>query len=205
LISVYPHLLEFFQRHGHANIPLGSAEGRQCATLRRLAVQQKLSPQELDFLEQSVNFRFHSLEDVYGYANFEEMLQKLVAYEAIHHDNYQVPKKYSPDPEFGAWVTGLRRLGPERVQPQHAATLNEIGFSWISKRKCGSKFMQFYRSILERLEDVDDAERREEILQMDNEVQKWLQAQREARKRGTLSETRAGYLTNLFGKDWMKE
>jgi hypothetical protein len=37
----------------------------------------------------------------------------------------------------------------------------------------------------------------------ESEVQQWIQAQREAVKRGTLSETRQHYMESVAGVDWL--
>ena len=75
---VYPALVEFFQEYGHADIPLKSIAGKQCKTLRRLATQGKLTEDETALLT-SLHFRFNSLEQVYEEADFDELLQRLLA------------------------------------------------------------------------------------------------------------------------------
>ena len=230
LAQVYPYLLQWRDEYGHPNIPLGTPQGRMCQTLRRLQIQQKLTDDEVKLL-QDIGFRFASLEDVYHEFDFDVMLEKLVAYEQREQNNYQIPKKYAPDPELGAWVTGIRRVmaaqnrnknddqqlqTPQQqhqgvVDPHHIQRLDAIGFSWISERKCGSKFMSQYRELVTQLNNVDAAEeeeestmKRDEILQQEK-VQTWIAAQREARRRGGLSDTRFHYMQQLLGDDWMDE
>ena len=199
LKQLYPKLLEHKVQYGHPNIPLGSSEGRQCDTLRRLHIQQKLSPAEEELLTE-MGFRFHSLEDVYGKVDFDELFQRLEDYEKEYKTGYQVPKKFVTDPELGAWVTGIRRLGPAKLDANHTRRLNEIGFAWKSNRKCGSKFMMQYRIYRERLEKEEGGS--VEALLQDDEVINWLTAQKRAKERGALSETRTQYLDQLFGTGW---
>jgi len=199
LENIIPKLLEHRDLYGHPNIALGTSEGRQCQTLRRLHIQQKLSQDEIEWLEQ-IGFRFNSLEDVYFEADFDDLFQKLKDYERIHQNRYQVPKKYNEDPELGAWVTGIRRLGTDRVHPKHKEMLDSIDFTWISLRQCGSKFMKKYRDLVARAQQTNAGP--EELLQ-DESVISWLTAQRQARKRGTLSDTRMDYMNQLFGEGWM--
>ncbi|KAI2509392.1 hypothetical protein MHU86_5025 [Fragilaria crotonensis] len=220
LKQVYPSLLQWREEYGHPNIPLGTPEGRMCQTLRRLQIQQKLTDTEIQLLH-DIDFRFSSLEDVYHELDFNVMLTKLIAYEQQEQNQYQVPKKYAPDPELGAWVTGIRRVYAANknlqqgvVDPHHMERLDAIGFTWISERKCGSKFMSQYRELVSQLDAAAAAAsaaddevltmKRDEILKQEK-VQTWIAAQRDARRRGGLSDTRFHYMQQLLGDDWMDE
>jgi hypothetical protein len=197
LKQVYPELLEYKQKYGHPNIPLGSSPGRQCQTLRRLHIQNKLSEKEVEWLN-SLGFTFHSLEDVYRYADFDVLFDRLMAYEGAHPEsNFQVPKKCAADPELGAWVTGIRRLGKDGVNPAHERRLEAVGFAWKSDRKCGSKFMAQYREFVQRV-DVEGVE----AVMAESKTVEWIQAQQEVLKRGGLSQTRVHYMGGVFGDCW---
>lgn len=195
LRQVYPALVAFKQRFGHVNIPLGSTDGRKCETLRRLQVQGKLSDADVAALD-ALRFRWHSLEDVYRTVNFSDLYTRLLRYGIDNGGNLSVPKKYAPDPELGAWVTGVRRVGRDDVDARHVEMLDEIGFEWESPRKCGSSFMKRYREIRQLKDDGID------ILD-DDKVQGWVRAQQEAAKRGALSETRMHYMEQLL-PGWME-
>jgi hypothetical protein len=194
--QVYPALLSHKEVYGHPNIPLGSKEGKQCETLRRLHIQGKLSDDLVDLLTK-LGFRWHSLEDVYETCNFDDLYQRLIEY-SKETGNLSPPKKFPADPELGAWVTGIRRLGHDKVLPAHAERLNAIGFEWTSPRKCGSAFMEQYREIQARLTDGEA-----DIWDSDVRVQRWVKAQQEACARGALTETRKHYMATLLGEDWM--
>ena len=198
LQQVYPALLQWKQRYGHPNIPLGSTEGKFCKTLRRLHTQNKLSPEDVDWLNQ-LGFAWHSLEDVYREGNFDELYHRLITYEATHpdHAQYQIPKKCPEDPELGAWVTGIRRLGRDGINPIHERKLDAIGFTWKSQRQCGSKFMEQYRSLSEQIDQVG----LNKVLK-DPKTIAFIQAQQEALRRGSLSQTRVHYMEQLFGESW---
>lgn len=190
LMNLYPKMIEYMSEYGHPNIPL--PEGKGLDTLRRLHIQGKLSESEITVLG-DIGFRFHSLEDVYDYADFNEMFDKLMKYRDEHGD-VSPPKKYKYDPELGAWVTGIRRRGPENVQSIHRDRLDAIDFEWTSPRQCGSSFMMQYRSIIERQQQQEETE---SILR-DESVRKWIRAIQNA----NLSETRQHYMETLLGKDW---
>jgi hypothetical protein len=198
LKQVYPSLVAHMKEYGNPNIPLGNSEGRQCETLRRLQTQQKLTKDEVSLL-QEMGFRFDSLEDIYHKVDFDEMMQRLLSYKDEYEaEGFQIPKKFARDPELGAFVTGLRRLGPTGVDPAHAKILEEIGFVWKSNRQCGSAFMKQWRAIRDRVQAEG-----KDVLE-EAEVLTWVQAQRDAHSRGGLSETRGHYMAQLFGADWLE-
>lgn len=212
LRQVYPKLLEQLSEFGNPNIPLGTSDGRQCETLRRLAIQQKLTSTEVEALD-TIGFRWHSLEDVYYTAEFDKLFQRLLDYQAMIQKKIKEgtedanvslfpPKKYAKDPELGAWVTGLRRVGRDGVTPEHLEALEKINFAWVSQRACGSKFMQQYRALCERLEKSADNDGSSKEVWKDEAVQQWIKAQRDAASRNGLSETRQHYMETLLGKDW---
>lgn len=199
LKQAYFQLLDWKQIYGHPNIPLTNNGGKACQVLRRLRVQNKLLVEEVEWLD-SIGFNFHSYEDMYTASDFGEMFDRLVLYESNHPgNNFQVPKKCEEDPELGAWVTGIRRLGKDGVNPEHERRLCEINFAWKSERKCGSKFMIQYRDYVQQAEQVG----RDKILQ-NHETILWIQAQQRALKRGSLSQTRVTYMETLFGENWQE-
>lgn len=197
LQQVYPEILKYKDEYGHPNIPLGSKAGRQCQTLRRLHIQDKLTAEEVEWLN-ALGFTWHSLEEVYKYADFDEVFDRMMDYEARHPEsNFQIPKKCKEDPELGAWVTGIRRLGKDGVNPDHERRLDAVGFAWKSNRKCGSKFMEQYRIFTKRV----DEEGLDAVMSEEGTVN-WIKAQQEALKRGKLSQTRVHYMGQLFGECW---
>lgn len=202
LAQVYPSLVAHKAKFGNPNIPLGSSDGKKCKTLRRLHFQNKLSEEETALLTE-LGFVFHSFEDVYYECDFDEMMGKLADYRD-EFDTYQIPKKYEPDPELGAWVTMLRRLRRTNDVPQlQIDKLDAIGFEWISTRKCGSSFMAKYRDVLSYLSKVVEAGGDvRELVHEDTDIMKWINAQRLAYENGNLSESRADYMDDLPGIDW---
>jgi hypothetical protein len=179
---------------------LSSNTGRMCSTIRRLYFRNKLTEEEVSLLE-NLGFSFLCFDNIYFEANFDAMLQRLLQYEEEHKNNYQVPKKYPFDVQLGAWVTNLRRLGPNSIDisPEHKKVLNQIHFSWTSKRRCGSSFMTNLRQVRSALDncsgvsgDVVDVNQC-----LSHDLRTWLVAQREARAKGNLNEMRVNYIEEL--------
>lgn len=202
LTQVYPALVAHKAKFGNPNIPLGSTDGKRCKTLRRLHFQNKLTEAEAALLTE-MGFVFHSFEDVYHECDFDEMLGKLMNYH-LKFDTYQIPKKYEPDPELGAWVTMLRRLNNANDLPAiQIEKLDSIGFEWVSTRKCGSSFMKRYREVFAYLAKIVEAGGDvSELVHEDADVMKWVNAQRLAYENGNLSESRGEYMDDLPGIDW---
>lgn len=203
LKRAYPKILNHMETYGNPNIPLGSKEGNYCKTLRRMAFQNTLLPEEVDLLTE-LGFRWNDFEDVYDEADFDDCLDRLIRYEEENKTGYQIPKKYKPDPELGAWVTMIRRKGRDIIEPERRDKLDAINFAWVSTRKCGSAFQVTYRSLLEQLKalpSTDDAEAVETILK-EEKIDKWFKAQVASFRAGTLSDARCAYMDQLPGFDW---
>lgn len=196
LQQVYPRLLEHIEENRNPNIPLGSSAGRQCETLRRLQIQNKLTADEVELLT-DLGFRWHNLEDFYKVADFDEIFDRLLSYRDAHEGDVSPPKKYAADAELGAWVTGLRRTGREAVDSDHRERLDSIGFQWVSQRQCGSSFMKQYRAILQQLETTDPS-----VVWADELNCKWARAQQAAVERKDMSETRQHFMEQILGSDW---
>uniref|UniRef100_A0A7S3LCQ6 Helicase-associated domain-containing protein n=1 Tax=Amphora coffeiformis TaxID=265554 RepID=A0A7S3LCQ6_9STRA len=127
LRQVYPNMIKHMEEYGNPNIPLGSSDGRHCETLRRLNTQNKLTEHETELLA-DLGFRWHNLEEVYKVSDFGELYQRLLQYRQENDGDVSPPKKYPKDPELDAWVAGLRRRGPDQVDPVHRVKLDEIEF-----------------------------------------------------------------------------
>ena len=79
--------------------------------------------------------------------------------------------------------------------------MNEIKFEWTSTRKCGSSFMMRYREVAERLQDASSKNQVFQILEEDDQLRKWLYAQKCAFENGKLSDSRVQYMDDLC-VDW---
>ena len=105
----------------------------------------------------------------------------------------------------------IRRIGRDMIEPSQREKLDEINFSWVSTRKCGSSFMTNYRPLKEKLYaccDIKDGipivvdEAGVEQVLADEKVKKWIKAIKDANSKGILSETRCEFMDQLPGFDW---
>lgn len=85
--QLYPKMIQHIQEFGNPNIPLGSSEGRQCETLRRLHVQKKLTDAEV-YLLTELGFCWHDFEDVYKTVDFDELFTRLLDYRDAHDGDF---------------------------------------------------------------------------------------------------------------------
>lgn len=198
LRNVYPALIDNIREYGHCDIPLGNNDGKNCKTLRRLHFSKKLAKEDSDLLK-SLGFRFASFDDIIAEADFDDCFGRLIEHERQHKTGYQIPKKCKEDPELGAWVTGLRRLGPDGVAAEHREQLDSVGFAWISSRKCGSSFMKNFRPVRDALLGDDGGL---ETVLANAEMLKWLRSIAKTYQKGNLVQERVEYMDQLIGLDW---
>jgi len=210
LRQVLPSMLEYRRRFGHPNVPLGNRSGRLCQHLRQLKRQNKLCQADVALLD-GLKFRWStSLEDAYEMYDFDDMVRRLERYALDHDGDASPPKKYDADPELGAWTASVRRRGKQQIAEElsslddgatRVARLDATNFNWnaTTGKKCGSKFMKQYREILSRLDEAD-GDGGEDGVWADPEVRKFVRAQQEAARRGTLSETRTYYMEQLVSR-----
>jgi len=168
-----------------------------------MAFQNLLTEGEVELLE-GLGFRWTPFEDVYEEADFDDCLERLVRYEEEFKTGYQIAKKYKPDPELGAWVTIIRRIGRDKISPHHRSKLDSIDFAWVSTRKCGSGFMLTYQHLLAQLSSLGESASSEEVdaCWKEERVVKWWKGVSRSYRAGSMSDGRMGYLDALPGGDW---
>mmetsp|Transcript_89607 Transcript_89607/g.159080 ORF Transcript_89607/g.159080 Transcript_89607/m.159080 type:complete len:262 (+) Transcript_89607:62-847(+) len=194
-------LAAFKDRLGHVDVPLGSATGsklvpnglgRWVYTQRKRKIDGKMQAAEEAALT-ALGFRWKlDPEEL----DFEEMVERLVAYRQKHGDTL-VPKKCEADPLLGAWVAAMRRKadpllngGETALDAGQRERLETVGFSWEPARRCGSNFMTGFRAW---------ADAKQAGMPVPDEA--WCELQREARRQGKLSEQRIAYL-DKFEFEW---
>lgn len=166
-------LAAFRALHGHADPPLNCGPlSRWVKTQRRLYDAGKLSAAEIAALSACGLEWQTGPEDL----DFAAMVERLCEYRSANGDSL-VPKKYVPDPPLGRWVAWCRRRRLLLTEEERRS-LDEAGFSWEPKRKCGSQFAVGLRAYMAAVEAGAEPDAQ------------WSRAQREARSKGALSATR---------------
>ena len=125
---MFERLVKFEREHSHCNVPKKYEPdpqlGTWVSTQRGLNRRGKLSRERIDQLEK-IGFAWNRDEFFW-----EEMFERLVKFER-EHSHCNVPAKYEPDPQLGAWVStqrGLTRRG--KLSQKHVDRLHTLTFSW---------------------------------------------------------------------------
>mmetsp|Transcript_13553 Transcript_13553/g.30355 ORF Transcript_13553/g.30355 Transcript_13553/m.30355 type:complete len:148 (-) Transcript_13553:265-708(-) len=109
-------------------------------------------------------------------------------------------KKYAPDPVLGLWVSEQRTAKRERrLNQDQVQELEKIGFSWQPQNSCGSAFMIGLRKLEEFRDTFNHVNVPSDF--EDEDLVKYVAAQRLAKAKGKLSDKRIGYLDGM-GFDW---
>lgn len=195
LAETLPYMIDFFKEYGHSNVPLGNVHGKRCSTLRRLHHAGSLSPTDHAILTE-LKFQFEPFTFDPETVDFASLLGRLLEYNDCTGANFQIPKKYAPDPQLGAFVAYIRRLGPDGVDPSWAEALASVKFVWKSTRKCGSSFMVNWRRVAEKYEKRSVVENVEEIT-VDEKDLRWFRSQADLFLLGKLKEERVKYMDQL--------
>lgn len=186
---MYRELQTYAVEWGTADAPLGNELGRWCQAQRKQFSHGKLSQERVTALE-ALGFSWASPsmpEDVL--TDFDERCVELVAYRDEFGDA-QVPKKFQKNPALGGWVAAVRRRGREAFDDERRERLSEVGFEWVSTRKCGSRFMKGFRELRAYYDKYGHTD-------AEGELGVWCEAQRGAAAKGLLSEERLDYLRSI--------
>lgn len=187
--EMYSELQTYAVEWGTADAPLGNELGRWCQNQRKQYSHGKLPAERVAALD-SLGFSWASPsmpEDVL--TDFDTRCIELEMYREEWGD-CQVPKKYQRNPALGGWVAAVRRRGADAFDDVRRARLEEVGFEWVSTRKCGSKFMKGFRELRDFYEEHGHT-------RPDGDLGTWCDAQRGAAAKGLLSEERLDYLRSL--------
>jgi len=197
--AMFGRLVEYEGEWGSADAVLGTELGRWCTTQRRLRATGALAAGKAQRLEE-LGLSWESPTDILPTeSDWADMCRRLATYRAETGDA-QVPKKLKTDPELGGWVAAVRRQGPEVLSVEERAAAEAAGFEWVSTRKCGSSFMKEYRSLVDFHEEHGHCAV-ERLRETDDDLVRWSEAQRGARRKGMLVEERVDYL-NAIGFEW---
>ncbi|MBI3880832.1 MAG: Helicase associated domain protein [Verrucomicrobia bacterium] len=208
--TYYLALLEYRKRFGNCRVPQSWNEDRKLATWvstqRNKYLHGKVSRERIAMLEK-IGFEWTT-----GLASWDERFAELCAFkERFGHTRVKV--KWSENPLLGAWVVSQRykhrrkELGEEYVQ-----RLNAIGFDWDGRtaasraeRKPADPDKQ-WRATFDLFRTYAATHGAAVIHVVDEGTKKlnrWMLHQRQAKKRGQLSDARISAL-NEIGFVWQK-
>jgi len=197
--AMFERLVEYKGKWGSADAVLGTELGRWCTTQRRLRANGVLENGKVQRLEE-LGLSWDSPAHIQpAESDWAEMCGRLAAYRAEYGDG-QVPKKFKKDPELGGWVAAVRRRGPEVLDPEKSAAVEAAGFEWVSTRKCGSAYMKSLRE-LQDFQKMHGHCAVERLREPSDDLVRWCEAQRSARRKGKLSDERTEYLAAI-GFEW---
>jgi len=206
--TYYLALLDYRNRFGNCFVPLNWKENKKLArwvsSQRVDYVRNKLSSERIALLEK-IGFEWTG-----GVATWDERFAELCAYkERFGHT--LVPVKWKENPLLGGWVSAQRYKGNQgKLNKEFETRLNSIGFVWkvpriakpaeVSTSKLEEQWLEMFGRFKEyaavhgvsRVEVVDDETRK---------LNRWMLGQRQARKRGKLTEARIRALEEI-GFEW---
>ena len=199
-------LKAYADKWGNADAPLGPEMGdpelgRWCRLQRQMRAAGRLDEVRIESLDE-LGFSWVAPADVDDpvQVDWADMTKRLIAYRDEFGD-CDVPKKLQTDPELGGWVAAVRRnrFQLEEIGDGKVAELDKIGFVWVSKRQCGSAWMNTYRKVKEFHAEHGHSDVAS-VLGADHELAKWSESVRAQGKKGAISPKRMAYLGEInFG------
>ncbi len=189
----YQELVAFQEQHGRGYVPVLFPDnlqlGKWCAKQREAKRRGRLSADRITRLE-ALGFVWDPLDAVWA-----QRYQELVIFKG-RHGHCEVPQKYPANPALGTWLQTQRKEQRRGAMPApRVAKLEALGLRW---------------SLLDAVWD----ERYQQLASFQQEhghgnvpntfptgLGKWVNTQRQAKRRGVLSAKRAAQLESL-GVDW---
>ncbi len=141
----YYLLKQFYEVHGHTDLPFHHAEDpRLGAWVNRQKKQKdKLTDQQIALLGQ-LNFTWQT-EDANYLKRWETMYDKLKAFHGRHHHS-MVPSSYV-DNALAQWVARQRK-GKEKLSPEQIVKLDQLGFVFDIQKQRALSWEYRYNQLL---------------------------------------------------------
>lgn len=208
--GVYLELVKFQRRFGHCRVPQNWKENNSLA--------HWVKTQRLDYAKGELHGdRIAMLEKIgfewkVGIGTWDERFADLCAFkERFGHTRVKV--KWPENPLLGAWVVSQRyKHRKKQLADEYVQRLNAIGFDWDGRtaasraeRKPSDPDKQ-WRATFDQFRTYAAAHGAAVVRVVDDETKKlnrWMLTQRQAKKRGELSETRINAL-NEIGFVWQR-
>ncbi len=122
-------LKEFKEQNGHCDVPYSGDKRYLAKWVGRQKTSKTLSKEQKQKLK-SLSFDWRTKKEKDDDA-WDESLQRLMNYGALHGGDYNVPQKYNDDLELGTWVANQRKLFHRgKMREDRKEILNNLGFIW---------------------------------------------------------------------------
>jgi Helicase associated domain len=191
----YGQLASFKAREGHCNVPVKYLENPRLGTW--LAVQRALKRRGRLSSERETRLAELGLAWEPFDAFWEDCFKALVAFQA-RHGHCSVPRSYPENPQLSTWVNTQRTLNKRsRLSPDRVERLTKLGFVFKAHEEAWEEMFETLAKFKARCGHCDVPAAYPKNPQLGS----WLDAQRQARRRGTLTQSRTERLTAL-GVAW---
>ncbi|RDC63410.1 helicase associated domain-containing protein [Adhaeribacter pallidiroseus] len=188
---MYEHLVFFFQKYGHVNLPdTPEYEAVKDWLLRQVQDKKYLSPNRLNKLDQvGVDWEMATTRD----QRWEQMYQKLQEFKATY-GHCQVPQHWEKDLILANWVRVQRRMkAKKKLRAERENQLNEVGFIWHIQTLYDSQWEQYYQE----LNNFYQTHGHCQVPGKYKQLTSWIENQRTAKKNHLLSAEREQKLNEL--------
>lgn len=183
----YNKLVEFYEIYGGTKIPYAYDKNLNawCATQRHN--KNKLSTNQIELLDE-LGFQWNVLEE-----EFEEKIKELKEYK-LKYGDVNVPRRYSENQKLSNWVHRMRTLYDEGSIPSERITiLEELGFIWnVELHRWNLRFGELSDYYLETKDYMHRG-----IISKNKSLKDWIARQRQAYRRGRLSEYKIEKLKSI--------
>lgn len=122
-------LKEFKEQNGHCDVPFSGNKRYLAKWVGRQKTSKSLSKEQKQKLKSiSFDWRTKKEKDDDGW---DDSLNRLINYGALHGGDYNVPQKYNDDLELGTWVANQRKLYHRgKMREDRKEKLKNLGFMW---------------------------------------------------------------------------
>ena len=192
---MFQALVAFKARHGNCYVPQNYPDSPRLLTWMNIQRARKkrgtLSQERFDRLTK-IGFPWDPHDSFW-----EEMFQSLVRFKA-QHGHCKVPRHYPESPQLSTWVQTQRTLKARgRLSGEYIGRLEELGFIWQPHREVWTQRLEELAAFKAAYGHCDVPA----VYSENPSLGRWLDKQRQEKKRGALLEERVKQLVAL-GVAW---
>jgi hypothetical protein len=185
----FAELAAFQKKRGHCRVPWGGPLGRWCCQQRKSLKKGRLSEKRIRRLD-GIGFVWNRREE-----DWWGLFERLKVFKK-KHGHCDVPRHSREDRALSLWVRKQRNVRKCRLLSEdRAKALERLGFTWSVSEKRDADWMAFY----ERYKGYVRVHGRLLVNRKwhDQELKRWADRQRQARRKGYLSSRQIRLLDGL--------